>query len=296
MKLKFLEHSAGIPRPCLWKRAMRNLPHLLLVACVVAGSCTTGKVKPDTNDQTPPTLTLSVTALDPDTNTTKSVTAQTGSSMNLKATEGSDIIIVASAKDPGGVKVLRIWNVGAHLKNMAKGEVLGSSTTAYTTVGTVATMKALPGFKLGVFAEAQNYGSGSPSQTKVTSGVVALQVSGSPEPVFTGGTGTTPVTFTWNSGAKAYVSAGAPSPAPGAQVVGIEVGNPFGGGVHMSLYRGSGNINSLDLRTDFVRIWQQERANFFNGNWSSQPWYALRANTREQGFSSSFSVDLRWED
>ena len=193
------------------------------------------------------------------------------------------------------MKVLRIWNVGAHLKDMAKGEVLGSSTTAYASVGTVAAMTALPGFKLGVYAEAQNFGGGGPSQTTVTSGVVAVQVSGIPQPEFTGGTGTTPITFTWNAGAKAYVSAGASAPAVGAQVAGVEVGNPFGGGVHVSLYRGAGNINSLDLRTDFVRVWQNERANFFNGSWSSQPWYALRANTREPGFSNSFSVDLRWE-
>ena len=65
-------------------------------------------------------------------------------------------------------------------------------------------------------------------------------------------------------------------------MVAVLVGTPFGGGVHVSLYRGSGNINNLDLRTDFVRTWQGERLNLLNGSWSSQPWYALRGNSRRR--------------
>ena len=72
-------------------------------------------------------------------------------------------------------------------------------------------MKAAPGLKLGVFAEADNFGTGGPAQTTARSGVVALNVTGVTEPEFTG-SGTTTITFQWNNGTQAYVSAGAPSP------------------------------------------------------------------------------------
>ncbi len=274
---------------------MRQLFRLLVVVCVFAPSCSTGKVKPDTNDDTPPEITLSVTALDPEDQRAKSTAAPPGSSMNLPATENTDIIIVVTAKDPGGIKAVRIWNIGAPLKDMAKGEVLGTINAAFESVTAEATMVAVPGLKLGVFAEAENFGSGGSSQTKVTSGVVSLPVSGIAKPEYLGGTGETTLTFNWDASVKAYVASGLPSPASGAKIVGIDVGNPFGAGLFVSLYRGSGNINSLDLRTDFVRVWQNERGNFFNGNWSSQPWYLLRGNTHTQGGVLSPTVDLRWE-
>jgi hypothetical protein len=271
---------------------MRLLSRLLLVVCVLAASCTTGKVKPDTNDDTPPEISLSVTALDPEDQIAKSTTAPPGSSKNLPATENTDIIIVATAKDTGGIKALRVWNIGANLKDMTKGEVLGTTNSAFQTVSATATMVAVPGLKLGVFAEAENFGSGS--QANVTSGVVSLPVSGVATPEYLGGTGETTLTFAWDATVKAYVAAGVLSPAAGAKIVGIDVGNPFGAGLFVSIYRGSGNINSLDLRTDFVRVWQNERANFFNGNWSSQPWYLLRGNTHTQGGVSKPTVDVRW--
>ena len=275
---------------------MRSLRYLFLIAWAIgAGSCTTGKVIPNTSDDTPPEITLSVTALDPADQTAKSVTALPGSSWNLPATENTDIIIVATAKDSGGIKALRIWNIGANLKDMTKGEVLGTTNAAFKTVSTTATMTALPGFRLGVFAEAENFGSGGSSQTKVVSGVVSLPVSGIAEPEYVGGTGKTTLTFSWDATMKTYVAAGVPSPASGAKIVGIDVGNPFGAGLFVSLYRGSGNINSLDLRTDFVRIWQNERANFFNGNWSNQTWYLLRGHTHTQGGILNPDVDVRWE-
>jgi hypothetical protein len=277
------------------KNGMQRLSCLALFGCVLAASCATGKVKQvDTADKTPPELTLSVTALDPDTQMSKSATVKANESATLGATENTDIVIVATAKDAGGIKALRIWNIGAHLKDMSKGEVLGTPANAYSSVTTAATMTALPGFKLGVFAEAQNFGAGDASTTTVLTGAVSLPVSGGPEPVFTGLTKTAKINFSWNPTAMAYVSAGAPSPMPGATVVGVEVGNPFGGGLFVSLYRGPDNINSLALRTDFVRVWPSERANFFNGPWSSQPWYILEGNSRTQGFPDEFSIDLRW--
>ena len=95
------------------------------IVCLLAvGACATGKVTPDLNDVTPPEITSSVTALDPEDQTAKSTAAPPGSSLNLAATENTDIIIVASANDAGGIKSLRIWNVGANLKDMTKGEVL----------------------------------------------------------------------------------------------------------------------------------------------------------------------------
>jgi hypothetical protein len=275
---------------------MRSLLHLLLLAWLVTvGACATGKVKPDLNDVTPPEITLSVTAVDPEDQTAKSTTVPPGSSMNLAATENTDIIIVATAKDPGGIKALRIWNIGANLKDMAKGEVLGTSSAAFKNITAQATMVALPGFKLGVFAEAENFGSGGPSQTTVTSGGVSLPVSGIAMPEYTGSTGKTTLTFTWDAAVKAYVAAGLPSPGSGTKVVGIHMSNPFGAGHFVSLYRGSGNINSLDLRTDFVRVSQNERANFFNGTWSSQPWYLLRGNTHTQSAFFNPMVEVRWE-
>lgn len=273
---------------------MRLLSRLLLVVCVLAVSCSTGKVKPDTNDDTPPEISLSVTALDPADQTAKSTTAPPGSSFNLPATENTEILIVATAKDPGGIKALRIWNIGANLKDMTKGEVLGTTNAAFQTVTTAATMVALPGLRLGVFAEAENFGSGG--QTKVTSGVVSLPVSGIAKPEYLGGTGKTTLKFDWDASVKAYVATGVPSPVAGAKIVGIDVGNPFGAGLFVSIYRGSGNINSLDLRTDFVRVWQNERANFFNGNWSSQSWYLLRGNSHTQGGVLNPSIDVRWEN
>jgi hypothetical protein len=249
----------------------------------------------DLADKTPPDVILSVTAVDPATQTATSVTVKPGESQTLPAKADTDIIIFATAKDPGGIKALRIFNVGAPLKHMADGEALATPQTAYATVTVAAVMPALAGFTLGVFAEAQNFGAGDASETTVTGGLVVLPVSGSPQPTFTGSTGSTPITFKWEDGVKAYVSNGAPSPKAGATVVGIEPGNPFGTGIFVSLYRGSGNINGLDLRTDFVRMWQNGRANFFNGPWSSQPWYALVGNTRSKGFPDTFDVQLRWQ-
>ncbi|HZI28793.1 MAG TPA: hypothetical protein VFD64_11565 [Gemmatimonadaceae bacterium] len=274
---------------------MRSLRHFLFLVAwlVTAGACATGKVKPDLNDVTPPEITLDVTAVDPEDQTAKSATAPPGTSKNLAATENTDIIIVATAKDAGGIKALRIWNVGANLKDMAKGEVLGTSSAAFKNVTAQATMVAVPGFKLGVFAEAENFGSGGPSQTTVTSGVVVLPVSGIAQPA--GGTGKTTLTFSWDAAAKAYVAAGLPSPGSGAKIVGIDMSNPFGAGHFVSLYRGAGNINSLDLRTDFVRVWQNESANFFNGNWSSQPWYLLKGKYHTQGAFFDPIVEVRWE-
>lgn len=277
---------------------MRSLRNLLLIVAwlVTASACTTGKVKPDLNDVTPPEITLSVTAVDPEDQTAKSTTAPPGSGKYLAATENTDIIIVATAKDPGGIKALRIWNIGANLKDMAKGEVLGTSSAAFKNVTAQATMVALPGFQLGVFAEAENFGSGGPSQTTVTSGAVSLPVSGLAKPEYSGGAGKTMLTFTWDAAKKAYVAAGLPSPASGAKIVGIHMSNPFGSGIFVSLYRGSGNINSLDLRTDFVRVWQLERANFFNGNWSSQPWYLLKGKSHTQDAAAiDPTVEVRWE-
>ena len=275
---------------------MRHFRNFMLIGCALATACTTGEVNVDTGDQTPPELSLSVTALDPNTQMVKSATVTTASqSVNLDAMENSEIIIVAAAKNSGGIKAIRIWNVGANLVDMSDGEYVATPNSAFQNVTRQAIMKAAPGLKLGVFAEADNFGTGGPAQTTALSGVVALNVTGVTEPQFTGSTGTTPITFQWNNGAQAYMSAGAPSPEPGAKVVGVLADNPFGGGVHVSLYRGSGNINNLDLRTDFVRTWQGERLNLLNGSWSSQPWYALRGNTRQKGFADTFEVELRWE-
>jgi hypothetical protein len=274
---------------------LRLLQLLLPLLTIGFSACATGKVKPDLNDDTPPEITLTVSALDPEDQTVKSTTAPSGSSKNLAATENSEIIIHVTAKDPGGIKALRIWNIGADLTDMAKGEVLGTSSAAFESVSTLATMVAVPGLKLGVFAEAENFGSGGPSQTTVTSGVVSLPVSGFAEPVYTGGTGTKTLTFSWDAAMKAYVAAGLPSPGSGAKIVGIHMSNPFGGGIFVSLYRGSGNINSLDLRTDFVRVWQLERANILNGNWSSQPWYLLKGKSHMQGAAFDPTVEVRWQ-
>ena len=252
--------------------------------------------KPLLLNVSPTELSLSVTALDPNTQMVKSVTLNAGlGGATLNAAENSEIIIVVSAKDSGGIKAIRIWNVGANLVDMSQGEYVATPNSAFQSVTRQAVMKAAPGLKLGVFAEADNFGTGGPAQTTAHTGAVALNVTGVTEPEFTGSTGTTTLAFHWNNGAQAYVSAGAPSPTPGAKVVAVLVGTPFGGGVHVSLYRGSGNINNLDLRTDFVRTWQAERLNLLNGSWSSQPWYALRGNSRQKGISEMIEVQLRWE-
>ena len=116
---------------------MLRLRRLALFGCVLVVACTTGKLKTvDTADQTPPDLWLSVTVLDADTQAAKSTTVKPGQTAAVNAIENTDIIIVATAKDEGGIKALRIWNIGAHLKNMAKGEVLGTPTAAYSTVST----------------------------------------------------------------------------------------------------------------------------------------------------------------
>src|SRR5262245_31851508 len=102
---------------------MRHFPtSVLFIACALANACTTGKVKGDTADQTPPELSMSVTVLDPSTQMVNSVTVQTGNSVTLNAVENSEIIIVVSAKDSGGIKAIRIWNIGANLVDMSKGE------------------------------------------------------------------------------------------------------------------------------------------------------------------------------
>src|SRR5262245_33938734 len=87
--------SEGSTHPVRGGRRMRSLRHALLVTWVAAaGACSTGKVTPDTSDDPPPEISLSVTALDPDEHTAKSTSAPPRSSKNLPATENTDIIIV----------------------------------------------------------------------------------------------------------------------------------------------------------------------------------------------------------
>jgi hypothetical protein len=270
-------------------------PLHLTVCLIAASSCSTGKVKPNYDDATPPEISLSVTALDPEDQSAKSVSAPPGSSYNLPATENTDIIIVASAEDPGGIKSLRIWNIGADLKDMSKGEVLGTMTAAFKNVTAQAIMVSPAGLSLGVFAEAQNFGSGTSAQTTTRSGAVVLPVSGVPQPQYTGSTGKTTLTFSWDPAVKAYVSPGVPSPGSGTKVVGVHMSNPFGTGIFTSLYRGSGSVGSLDLRADFFRVWQLERTNQFNGAWSAQPWHLLRGNSQTGSASISPTVEVRWQ-
>ena len=229
---------------------MRHFRNFMLIGCALATVCSTGKVNVDTADQTPPQLSLSVTA--------------------LRSQHANGQISHCDGRQPI-VQSRRHGKFGNHHCRVRKGQrwyqshpnlecrcepsrherwrVLATPNSAFQSVTRQAVMKAAPGLKLGVFAEADNFGTGGPAQTTALSGVVALNVTGVTEPQFTGSTGTTTITFQWNNGAQAYVSAGAPSPEPGAKVVGVLADNPFGGGVHVSLYRGSANINNLDLRT-----------------------------------------------
>ena len=103
---------------------MRHFRDFMLIGCALAAGCATGKVNVDTADQTPPELSLNVTALDPNTQMVKSVTVTTaGQGFDLDALENSEIIIVVSAKDSGGIKAIRMWNVGANLIDMSRGRV-----------------------------------------------------------------------------------------------------------------------------------------------------------------------------
>jgi len=96
---------------------------------------------------------------------------------------------------------------------------------------------------------------------------------------------------------RAYVAEGVEAPAPGATVVGVSPGNPFGGGRFMSLYRGptDGDIEMLDLRADFVRVFQGSRAGFFAGPWSDEPWYALQSLSRSRAVvAEEFTINVHW--
>ncbi len=278
---------------------MDRIGRLSIIIGLLLSACMTGKVNViQPNDKTPPVVKLDVTTVDPETDKAHSVNVEgsstdAGSTQSLTAKAGQ-VIIHASAKDPSGVQKLTIWNIGAPLVNMAKGEIVNGPNNAFSSVSTIATMNAAAGEELGVFATARNFYSGTELEPSTAfTPLVTMDAEGSlaPLPV---GTKEKEIIFTWSDAKKAYVAPGAAAPAPGAKVVAVTVGNPFGGGALVSLYRGSGNIDALDLRKDFVRMFQNSRASFFLGPWSSQPWYALRNIYRTKGFANQFTIEVHW--
>jgi hypothetical protein len=82
-----------------------------------------------------------------------------------------------------------------------------------------------------------------------------------------------------------------PSAIPGnAKIVGVELGKVFLDESFVSIYRGSEDIASFDLKETkkkFIRAFQGVRTDQLNGSWSSDPWYVRR------GLSDTLGEDSR---
>jgi hypothetical protein len=274
---------------------MPTFPLGMLLAGAIVVGCKRGKVDTiDRGDTSPPTVTVTVTAVDPRTSRSRHVEGSVGRGASLSARPGT-VTIAAGANDPSGVHKVSVWTIGDTLTERANGEVVNPPDDAYRETGTLVSMELEAGQTAGVFASARNFNAGTdPATSTAITRIVLITVPGERERLPADARAQT-VNFRWNDAARAYVAPGVPAPAPGAVVVGVSAGNPFGGGRFMSLYRGRNDIEMLDLRADFVRLFQNTRNDFYPGPWSNAPWYALQNISRNRAVvADGFTIEVHW--
>jgi hypothetical protein len=274
---------------------MRRIPLALLIAGALVLGCKRGKVEGiDRSDATPPSVTLTVTAVDAKTGRSTHVEAGVGRAGGLSARPGT-VTIAAGANDPSGVHKVSVWTIGDTVTERANGEVVNPPDDAYRETSTLVSMELGAGQTAGVFASARNFNSGTdPAASTAFTGIVLITVPGELERLPAEARSQT-VRFRWSDAARAYVAEGVPAPARNATIIGVSPGNPFGAGRFMSLYRGRTDIESLDLRADFIRLFQNTRGDFDVGPWSDAPWYALQNLSRSRAVvADEFTIDVHW--
>lgn len=277
---------------------MRPIPAAILVAGTTLAACKSGNVETvNRADASPPVVQLTVSARDPETNRLRSTQVEAGGDGARLTARPGQVIISAAASDPSGVKKVSVWTIGDTLTDPARGEVVNPPRAAYRNTSTLVSMELKPGQEIGVFASGRNFNTGTELATSTAfTPIVVVTATGVLEPL-PSGTREQTIRFQWSDTKRAYVAEGVGAPAPGATVVGVSPGNPFGGGRIMSLYRGRTDIDidMLDLRADFVRVFQGSRAGFFGGPWSNEPWYALQILSRTRAVvADEFTIDVHW--